>query len=55
MFNGVTTPGNNGYWINTADQSWESHHTDCLLSGIGDVNHNYRLVKFGSRYRKVAT
>ena len=55
MFNGVATPGNNGYWINTADQSWESHHTDCLLSGIGDVKHNYRLVKFGSRYRKVAT
>jgi hypothetical protein len=49
MQNFADTPVDNTYWINTADQSWESHHTDCLLAGIGDAAHNYRLVKFGSR------
>ncbi len=39
---------NNRYWINTVDQSWEAHHTECLLLGIGDVNYNYRLVQLSS-------
>jgi hypothetical protein len=49
MQNFANPPVNNKYWINTAEQSWESHHTDCLLAGIADPSRNYRLVKFGSR------
>ena len=48
----VATNVTNGYWINNVDQSWESHHTDCLLAGIAEPKHNYRLIKFGSRYRR---
>jgi hypothetical protein len=39
---------NNGYWINSVEQSWEEHHTDCFLEGLADLDNHYRLVKLGS-------
>jgi hypothetical protein len=39
---------NNGYWINTVEQSWEEHHTNCFLEGLADLDNHYRLVKLGS-------